>query len=186
MRDLKHILTAFSLLCTVSAQGQQYTRHEVDSIVNAAVQSAVFILPKAETRKSDAYNWKRGALVAGFGFIGGAAMGIHETAVHKPWNFPDKWNPQYWDASKSWVNKYENGDPNLGPKFPLSTSALVWATDAKHLSATVHRAAILGAGITIGFSERRPWWHYAADAVLGFAAYSTSFALTYEYSIWKR
>jgi hypothetical protein len=43
-------------------------------------------------------------------------------------------------------------------------------TDAKHMSATVHRAAILGAGITIGFGERRPWWHYAADAVLGFAA----------------
>jgi len=132
------------------------------------------------------YNWKRGALTAGFGFIGGAAMGVHETAVHKPWNFPDKWDPQYWDASKSWTNKYQNGDPEQGPKFPLSTTALVWTTDAKHMSATVHRAAILGAGITIGFGERRPWWQYVADAVLGFAAYSTAFHMGYTFNVWKR
>jgi len=127
-------------------------------------------------------------LVAGFGFIGGAAMGIHETAVHKPWNFPESWNAQYWDNSLSHTNKYKNGDKLQGPKFPLSTSLLVWTTDAKHLSGTIHRAAILGAGITIGIgaSNRLPWWHYAADAVLGFAAYSTAFHLGYTYNVWKR
>jgi len=152
--------------------------------VYAASAQDIYLPPPSE--KVPAYNWKRGALVAGFGFVGGAAIGVHETSVHKPWNFPSSWNDQYWDASKSWTNKYEDGDPNKGPKFPLSTSALVWTTDAKHLSGTVHRAAILGAGITIGFGEKRPWWHYAADAVLGFAAYSTAFHLGYTYNIWKR
>jgi len=146
----------------------------------------LWLLCSLSAQAQNKYNWKRGALTAGFGFIGGAAMGVHETSVHKPWNFPDKWNPQYWDASKSWTNKYQNGDPEQGPKFPLSTTALVWTTDAKHMSATVHRAAILGAGITIGFGDKRPWWHYAIDTALGFAAYSTAFHMGYTYNVWKR
>lgn len=132
-----------------------------------------------------AYNWKRAGLTAGFGLIGGTAYGIHETAVHKPWNFPKSWNPQYWDASKSWTNKYWQGEPSRGPKFPGSNTFLVALTDAKHMSSTVHKAALLGAGFTIGFGERRPWWHYAADAVIGFAAYSVGFYATYTYNLWN-
>ena len=145
----------------------------------------VFLL-SAVHMSAQKYNWKRAGIVAGFGVIGGVAYGTHETAVHKPWNFPSSWNPQYWNASKSWTNKYWHGDKANGPKFPGSTGPLVMFTDAKHLSSTIHRAALIGAGMTIGLGERRPIWHYAVDLCIGFAAYSLGFHACYTYSIWTR
>ncbi|HWY98240.1 MAG TPA: hypothetical protein VNY36_04045 [Bacteroidia bacterium] len=41
-------------------------------------------------------------------------------------------NDQYWNPAISWTNKYKNGNPNSGPKFLGSTSALVCFTDAYH------------------------------------------------------
>ena len=143
-------------------------------------------LPICAMSQHTKYNWKKAAVVGGFGFVSGAAWGLHETSVHKPWNFPSTWNGQYWNASQSWTNKYKNGDVLQGPRFPLSTGALVMFTDAKHLTASIHKVGLLGAGITIGIGVRRPWWHYAADAVIGFAAYSTAFHMGYTYNMWKR
>jgi hypothetical protein len=40
---------------------------------------------------------------------------------------------QFWDPSISHTNKYKNHNPKLGPKFLLSTNALVWVTDGYHL-----------------------------------------------------
>lgn len=41
-------------------------------------------------------------------------------------------NKNFWDPDESWKNKYKNGDPESGPKFPLSTTLLVGLTDAWH------------------------------------------------------
>ena len=38
----------------------------------------------------------------------------------------------FWDPAISWKNKYKNGDPKQGPKFPLSTTLLVGLTDGWH------------------------------------------------------
>ena len=38
----------------------------------------------------------------------------------------------FWDPIISWKNKYKNGDPKKGPKFPLSTTLLVGLTDGWH------------------------------------------------------
>ena len=38
----------------------------------------------------------------------------------------------FWDPTISWKNKYKNGDPKQGPKFPLSTTLLVGLTDGWH------------------------------------------------------
>jgi len=38
----------------------------------------------------------------------------------------------WWVGHVSWVNKYKNGDPKQGPKFPGSTTWLVWLTDGWH------------------------------------------------------
>lgn len=50
-------------------------------------------------------------------------------------------NPLFWNPKQSWKNKYKNGDPELGPKFPLSTTWLVFLTDAWHLFQAVMLAA---------------------------------------------
>jgi hypothetical protein len=44
---------------------------------------------------------------------------------------------QFLNPQKSWLNKYKNNDPALGPKFFGSKSFLVWTTDLWHLSKTL-------------------------------------------------
>ena len=44
---------------------------------------------------------------------------------------------QFLNPQKSWLNKYKNNDPDLGPKFFGSTTFLVWTTDLWHLSKTI-------------------------------------------------
>ena len=38
----------------------------------------------------------------------------------------------FWDPEISWKNKYKNGDPKQGAKFPFSITLLVGLTDAWH------------------------------------------------------
>ena len=156
---------------------------KLDSIVAEALRTVYadpeLKQPVLNIATERAYNWKRGVLVAGFGLVAGISYGLNQMSAHHPNDLPSGWNRQYWDNSISWQNKYKNGDPSAGPKFPLSTTALVWTTDGYHMTQTVHRAALIGAGVTIGFGEKRKWWQYGADLVLGFAAYSIGFHSLY-------
>lgn len=47
-----------------------------------------------------------------------------------------KWTKHeyFLNPQKSWVNKYKNNDPTLGPKFFGSKTFLVFTTDLWHLS----------------------------------------------------
>lgn len=42
-------------------------------------------------------------------------------------------NPDWWNPSISWRNKYKDKNPNKGERFPGSTTALSFITDAWHL-----------------------------------------------------
>lgn len=42
-------------------------------------------------------------------------------------------NHLFWDPHRSWRNKYKNGNPEEGERFPFSTTLLVGFTDAWHL-----------------------------------------------------
>lgn len=44
-----------------------------------------------------------------------------------------KFNPNWWNPSKSWKNKYKGRNPNAGPAFVGSTTFLSFITDAWHL-----------------------------------------------------
>lgn len=72
-------------------------------------------------------------IVSGLLFlIGGMANGIMDTLqFHHSISIFHDWG-SWWDPSISWSFKYYNGDPNLGPKFFLSTTLLVFVTDAWH------------------------------------------------------
>lgn len=48
----------------------------------------------------------------------------------------------YWNPAISWKNKYKNCDPEQGPAFPLSTTALVFITDAWHLFKMLQMLAV--------------------------------------------
>lgn len=113
-------------------------------------------------------------------FAAGAFEGTAETVQFHYDEF-DKRFPradEFWDASKSWQNKYKNGDPLQGPKFPLSTTALVWTTDGYHLMRTMRNVSFLAA-ILITPNCGLKWHHYILKAAMYSLAYTAGFHLTY-------
>ena len=89
-------------------------------------------------------------------------------------------NPQFWDNSLSWRNKYRNGDPAQGAKFPLSTTALAWTTDGYHLSRMIRNTTMI-IGLTITLNEPlRKWYYYIIEGVIYYIVYTTGFNLSYD------
>jgi len=166
MENIK--ITILILLCGLSAQAQTVELN----------------IPK---RYNEQYNWKHGALVSGLGLLSGAAYGMHETSVHHPWNLPQGWNKQFWDNRVSWQNKYKDGDPLKGAKFPGANTLFVATTDGKHLMATTHRASLFAGGFVIGlhFGKGRSWEYLIVDALLFSAAHLAGFHFTYSDPIWR-
>jgi hypothetical protein len=155
-------------LCSLSAQ-----KIENDAITTDTPR---LNLPPAKAVK---YNWKNAVIPAALSFASGMAWGFHETSVHHPSRYPDTWNRRFWDNSVSWTNKYRAGDPAQGEAFLGSTTFLAWTTDAKHLFGTVHRGTLFAAGVTLTIGQKRPWWHYIADAGISYAAFATGFHSIY-------
>jgi hypothetical protein len=142
---------------------------------------------RAEMRKKN-YNFGWGAISFSAGLIGGVGWGVHETSVHKPWNFPSSYNPLWWDASQSWPNKYKNRDQYQGPRYFGSTTFFVQPTDAKHSFSSKHKVGLFSGGFMVGVSvgKGKPWWHYLADAVFFGLGYSIGFHSTYTYNMFPR
>lgn len=54
-----------------------------------------------------------------------------------------KLSPSFWDPKISWLNKYKvNEYGNRVPRFFLSTTVLVWTTDAYHLLQFIHLSCV--------------------------------------------
>lgn len=59
----------------------------------------------------------------------------HKSVFKKLNNF---WNPEY-----SWKNKYKEGNPDKGPKFPGSTTIFIALTDAWHLFGLIRNFSLI-------------------------------------------
>ena len=71
---------------------------------------------------------------------------------------PASW--QHWlNPAISWPNKWKNGDRRQGDRFPLSSTALVWTTDAWHLCKSIMLTCLVLA-ILAPFRKlvAAPWW----------------------------
>jgi hypothetical protein len=123
-------------------------------------------------------------ITGGLLVISGAAKGLNETLEFN-WRgfdavFP-KANPQWFYPQFSFKNKYKDGDPAKGPKFPLSTSLLVMTTDQYHLDNFIHKATMITA-IVIKIGEgKKPFRHYVFDALYYSACYQLGFGSVYYY-----
>lgn len=122
--------------------------------------------------------------IAGMGlsFVSGFSTGVRETILFHPWRFEKRFpnaDPQYWDPFISWENKYRRGYPQLGPKYPGSTTYLAWTTDLYHLTNTTSRASLVLASATFTIGERKKWWVYATRLVAGGVAHTAGFQLSY-------
>lgn len=147
-----------------------------------APMSATVDIRKFKPAKLRQYNWRRGMACFGLGAVSGASNGLHETLAYHYSKFADKHpgaDPQKWDPSISWRNKYEGGDVGKGPAYFGSTTFLVATTDWKHRLGLAHRAGLGLTGIVVVFGEKKPWWHYGLNMVSAYAGYSLGFNLLY-------
>ena len=112
--------------------------------------------------------------------VSGLADGLAEACKFHPNGVTEVFgNPKFWDNSLSWRNKYRNGDPAQGAKFPLSTTALAWTTDGYHLSRMIRNSTMIAA-ITIQIGEPKRWYYYIAEAVIYYLTYQLGFTITYD------
>ena len=139
-------------------------------------------LPFIATGQKFDYSLKRVAHSAAIQFGGGFFNGVGQTLSFSyngsvfPQGYNEKFlwgNRQYWDAQISWKNKYENWPIDRSERFPLSTSALVWATDGWHLMNTLERTAHRATIITY-IQPQGPGkgWKKLADVALMTISYS--------------
>lgn len=67
----------------------------------------------------------------------------------------------FWNPELSWMNKYKNGEPSLGPRFFGSTTFLVFLTDAWHLFKFLFLAFIRAAIVVLIVAQlKNKEWYF--------------------------
>ena len=171
------------LLCSIGLQ----LRAQVASLEFSARQFAVMEIPveNAPVHPTEVKKWKMNGnkyWTGGLIFLAGAARGFNE-GLQFQYNgfakiFPDA-NKQWFYPAHSFRNKYKDGDPAKGPKFPLSTTVLVFLTDQYHLNNFIQRASITGALVIKLGEGKRPLKHYLLDFAYYTVCYQAGFHSVY-------
>lgn len=78
----------------------------------------------------------------------------------------------FWNPKVSWINKYKDNDPELGEKFPGSSTIFVWATDAWHLFQSINIILLM---LAIVFYES-----FTGYKILDFIIYRIAYSFTFE------
>ena len=183
-----------AMLFCLSSGHCQFTTNNTDllkepfsfnHVLNSAKKDFNAVTGKIKVDKAD--RWKLNGnryLTGGLLMLSGAAKGFNETLEFNWKGFADvfpKANPKWFYPQQSFKNKYKDGDPEKGAKFPLSTSVLVMATDQYHLNNFIHRGA-LTAALVIKIGEgKKPLRHYVFDALYYTACYQLGFSSVYYY-----
>lgn len=93
-------------------------------------------------------------------FIAGIANAIMDTLEHH-FSISIFKNLPSWDAKETWKNKWKNGDPEQGPRFPGSTTVFVFTTDPWHFFKMIMISSV-AAAVAIHLSEiwywKAAWW----------------------------
>jgi hypothetical protein len=90
------------------------------------------------------------------------------------------WNPNYWNPSISWRNKYKNRKVSNGPAFFGSTTFLVFTTDAWHLFQFFSNSFIVVSIIlTVHVYCTPTWWQNIVLFIVFKIAWGAPFELFY-------
>ena len=117
------LLLFIAFRCTAQRNDTTY-----DAGYNYSPYDAVNLKSKRDARQV--------GIMSALMFTSGAARGMEQVLVYHYDAFHNRHpgaNPLFWNPRYSWTNKYLHHNPTAGPRFPLSTTALVWLTDGKHL-----------------------------------------------------
>ncbi len=181
------------LLCCMQASAQftaqnDLSREELHLSRPLLIQKNLFSGgPHKDLQAHAADGWKLNRnriLTGGLIMLAGMAKGLNETLEFN-WHgfaavFP-KANPRWFWPQQSFKNKYKDNDPAKGPKFPLSTSVLVFVTDQYHLDNFIHHGAITAALVLKIGDGKKPWKQYLWDALYYSATYQLGFGSLYYY-----
>ena len=117
-----------------------------------------------------------------FFILAGLSEGIMDTLQfhYSSSIFYDCKNKSFWNPEISWQNKYKDGDPTEGPKFPFSTNLLVGFTDGWHLFKLL-RTFFIFAGIFFIFMNCQTTFHCLIDVIVSRILFGISFSLSYDY-----
>ena len=174
------LIISILLLVALNARGQM-----METSQPLPVQFSSSIDPREKKIKISQEKWRISGnhwVTGGLVFLAGASKGFNET-LEFHWKgfkhmFQDA-NPQWFDPEISWRNKYKDGNPFAGAKFPLSTTVLVMFTDQYHLNNFINKLAWTSA-IVIKIGEgKKPFRHYIYDFIYYTACHQAGFALTY-------
>lgn len=74
---------------------------------------------------------------------------------------------QWWNPEVSWQNKWQGGDPDIGERFPLSSSVLVFLTSGWHLFKAL-AVFFVGLAVLAPFTKLfyLPWYGWVAGILL--------------------
>jgi disulfide bond formation protein DsbB len=74
--------------------------------------------------------------------------------------------PPWWgNPEETWGRKYREGTADSGPAFPMSTTLLVWVTDAYHFFRTYTAWYPLGLGLVMWWGSLDWWWALIAVGI---------------------
>lgn len=71
------------------------------------------------------------------GLMNGTMDSLQFHFARTPFSDATRFDQQFWNPAQSWRNKYREGNPQLGERFPGSSSVFVLTTDAWHLAKSV-------------------------------------------------
>lgn len=116
------------------------------------------------------YQIKKQVLPAALVLVAGALDGLNQVIAYQYPNFKARFpgaNDRYWSTEISFLNKYKNGDPAQGAKFPGSKGVFVFLTDGYHLTRFGERLFLGGAFALKITQDKKRWWVYVVEG-LGF------------------
>lgn len=115
--------------------------------------------------------------------MAGAADGVNQALQFQYPGFKKVFpnaNDQFWKPSLSGANKYKNGDPSQGARYPGSRTWLVFTTDGYHLTRFADHLFMSGAvAFKIVGNEKKRWYVYVAEAAGYWLVNRAGFCITY-------
>lgn len=151
------------------------------SVFSAAAQNIPDSVPVQKMEQKWRIN-KNKILTGSLIFLAGASKGFNETLTFHFKTFHQKFpnaNPQWFNPSISWRNKYRNGDRSQGNRFFLSNTVLVMTTDQYHLNNFINRASWIAAIVLKIGEPKKSFKYYMKDLLYYTVCNQLGFYLTY-------
>lgn len=127
----------------------------------------ILLFPVATLAQSVKIQLRKQIAPASLVFLAGACDGLNQVLNYQYKGFKRHFpgaNDQFWYPSTSFQNKYKNGDPKQGARFPGSTTYLVFVSDGHHLTRFGEHLFLSGAiALKLDDVGKKRWTYILAE-----------------------